>query len=92
LVAEPPLPEQVSEYTGEPGAAGVTVSEPEVARDPLQLSDAVQEVAPVDDHVSVVEWPENMFSGCALNVSVGAAGGGSLPLPPPPPPQPASTK
>jgi hypothetical protein len=56
---------------------------------PVQAPLAVQEVAPVEDQVSVVLPPKLTLAGAALMVTVGAAGGVVVP-PPPPPPQAAS--
>lgn len=50
------------------------VCEPLVASAPLQLPDAVQPVASVEDQVIVVELPTTM--DVAASVTVGAAGGG----------------
>ena len=47
---------------------------PEVARDPVQPPEAVQEVAFVVDQVSVVLPPVAMEVGFAVNVSVGTGG------------------
>jgi hypothetical protein len=58
-----------------PALLGVSVCEPLVASDPLQLPDAVQLVAWVDDQVMVVELPAWME--LEARVSVGAAGAGS---------------
>jgi hypothetical protein len=51
---------------------------PEVAVEPDHAPLAVQDVALVEDHVSVVEAPEAIEVLAALMVTVGAAGGGVL--------------
>lgn len=51
----PPTPVQESEYVVVVG--GVTDCEPDVGCDPLHPPDAVHDVAPDDDHVSVDELP-----------------------------------
>jgi hypothetical protein len=58
----------------EPAAVGVIVWVPLLARVPVQLPDAVQLVAPVEDQVIVVEFPTVIE--VAAKVSVGAAGAG----------------
>jgi len=50
---------------------GVTVSEPATALVPLQPPEAKQEVALVDVHVKVDDWPTLIDVGLAKNVSVG---------------------
>jgi hypothetical protein len=57
-------------------ALGVTACVPEVARVPDQPSEAVQEVALVDDHVMVTDCPAAIVSGTAENEIVGMAGTG----------------
>ena len=47
---------------------------PLVALVPVQLPDAVHEVALVEDHVRVVKPPEVIEVGVALTVTVGAEG------------------
>jgi hypothetical protein len=54
------------------------VSLPETALVPVQPSEAVQAVAFVDDHVSVVVPLTLTVAGLALNVTTGAGGGGAL--------------
>jgi hypothetical protein len=66
----PPAPSQVSVnvdcwLTG-------TEAEPDVARSPVQPPLAVQDVAPVDDHVIVVVLPMGTVIGLALTATVGA--------------------
>jgi len=69
----PPRLLQINVNVSVPIAAGVMVSVPLVACVPLQLPDAVQLVAPTEDHASVVECPT--ATELADNVRVGAAGG-----------------
>ena len=54
---------------------GDTARVPLVASVPVQPPPAVQEVALVEDHVSVALWPEVMLVGFADNDAVGAGGG-----------------
>lgn len=65
--------EQVKLNVSVPAAFGVIVWLPLVASVPLQLPDAEQLVAFIEDHVRVVEPPTSM--DVAAKVSVGAAGG-----------------
>jgi len=58
-------------------ADGATVWDPEVARVPDQPSEAVQEVALVEDHVSVEDWPAGMLAGAAESETVGGTGTGT---------------
>ena len=51
--------------------AGVTATVPEVALVPVQAPLAVQEVALVEDHVSVDDWPGVISAGDAVKVTVG---------------------
>jgi hypothetical protein len=60
-------------YVSVPLAVGFTVCDPLVAIAPLQLPDAVQPVASVEDQVIVVELPTTME--VAASVRAGAAGG-----------------
>ena len=69
----PPRLLQINVNVSVPIAAGVMVSVPLVACVPLQLPDAVQLVAPTEDHASVVDCPT--ATEFAANVRVGAAGG-----------------
>lgn len=72
-VASPPAPVQVSAKE-EFAVSGLVVAVPEVALVPLQLPDAVQEVASVDDQVSVATEPETTDDGATASVTVGACG------------------
>ncbi|HSC07770.1 MAG TPA: hypothetical protein VLD59_13165 [Steroidobacteraceae bacterium] len=47
---------------------------------PLQAPDAVQDVALVEDQVSVALWPTEMSVGLALRFTVGVGGGGGVEL------------
>jgi hypothetical protein len=95
----PPAPVQLSENV-ELLLSAALCSLPEVAFDPLHAPEAVQDVALVVLQVSVVFWPLATELGCAVRVTVGAAGAGGGLLPPdvpapvgalsPPPPQAAS--
>src|SRR5688500_207976 len=58
---------------------------PLVALAPLHPPLAVQPVAFVDDHVSVVAAPATTDVGFAVSETVGAGGGAGEPPPPPPP-------
>ena len=51
---------------------GLTACEPELAFAPVHPPDAVQEPAPVDDHVSVDDSPAAMLPGDAETDTVGA--------------------
>ncbi len=62
-------------YVAVPTVVGVTVCVPLVANAPLQLPDAAQLVAFVDDQVSVVELPATTDVAAAVNV--GGPGGSS---------------
>ena len=55
---------------------GPTVSLPELAFVPDQASEAVQDVAFVDDHVNVDESLYGIDEGLAVSDTVGAGGGG----------------
>jgi hypothetical protein len=61
-------------------AEGETERLPLVAWVPLQLPDAAQEVASVDDHVSVVLLPATTEVGLALIVTVGGGTGVTVTL------------
>lgn len=96
--ALPPAPVQLSENDELPVSAALC-SLPEVAFDPLHAPEAVQDVAFVVLQVSVVFCPLETEVGCAVSVTVGAAGAGGGLFPPdcppvdalsPPPPQAAS--
>ncbi len=65
-----PFPLQVNVYVVV--AAGVTVTDPLVASEPLQPPDAVQAVAFVLDHVNVEPAPAATLVGFAVNVTVTA--------------------
>ena len=69
-----------------PTAEIVTVSVPEVALAPDQAPDAEQEVALVDDQVSVDSEPMITEVGLAEKFTVGAGTVGAGVEPPPPPP------
>ena len=66
-------PEQLSVYDSVPAAVGVTVSVPLVAWVPLQAPLAVQDVAFVEDQVSVALCPSVIDVGLIERVTVGAA-------------------
>jgi hypothetical protein len=68
-VADPPAPVQVSVYLVVAVSVEVLV-EPLVASDPLQLSEAVQEVALVVDQVRVELLPLTTLLGLAVKVTV----------------------
>ena len=70
----PPGPMHVSVYAVLTESAPV-LCVPLVALVPLQPPEAVQEVAPVEDQVSVAEPPEVTEAGEAVRVTVGAGGG-----------------
>lgn len=70
----PVAPEQVSVYVAV--AVGVTACVPLVAFVPVQLPDAVHDVAFVEDHVRVEDWPVWIDVGLAESVTLGAPGGG----------------
>ena len=68
---------------------------PEVALVPDQPPEAVQDVAFVEDQVSVDDPPLATDGGLAASDTVGTGGGGGAELsvpPPPPPPQPANAR
>jgi hypothetical protein len=108
-IALPPVPAQVREKLV-PAVSATVPSLPEVALAPDQPAkagtlEAVQELAPVDDQVSVEDWPLGTSVGFAESETVGTGGVGGgggaggvpppwLPWvpPPPPPPQCASRK
>jgi hypothetical protein len=69
---EPPGPEQLNTYVGLVNNAPVP-SVPEVAFDPVQLPDAVQDVALVVDQVNVLPEPLPTDIGDAESETVGAA-------------------
>jgi hypothetical protein len=76
-------------YISLPALVGVTDCMPLVAIAPLQAPLAVQEVAPIDDHVSVALWSRVTELLLSARLTVGAA----LAAPPPlPPPQAQSTR
>jgi hypothetical protein len=66
-------PEQVSVYEAVPAAVGVTVSVPLVGCVPLQAPLAVQDVAFVEDQVSVALCPSASEAGLIESVTLGAA-------------------
>ena len=70
-------PEQLSMYAEMPAALGVTFKVPLVFWVPLQAPLAVQEVAFIDDQVSVALWPSAIEVGSTERVTVGAGGGGA---------------
>lgn len=87
-VTEPPAPVQASAKLLK-AESGPVDSLPAVPFAPDQSSEAVQEVAPVDDQVSMDDPPFGMLVGLALKETVGAATVSSdpPPLPAAPPPQ-----
>ena len=68
-------PEQLSMYAEMPPALGVTFKAPLVFWVPLQAPLAAQEVAFVEDQVSVALWPSAIEAGSTERVTVGAGGG-----------------
>tara|TARA_B100001057_G_C22314515_1_gene743364 strand:+ start:155 stop:550 length:396 start_codon:yes stop_codon:yes gene_type:complete len=84
----PPSPEHVIVKLILPTAEIVTVSVPEVALAPDQAPDAEQEVALVDDQVSVESEPTTTEVGLAEKLTVGAGTLGVVGVEPPPPPPP----
>ena len=56
--------------------AGDTARVPLVAFVPVQLPEAVHEVALVEDQVTIETWPAVMLVGLAEIATVGAGGGG----------------
>lgn len=76
-LALPPGPLQVREWV----LVAVSAPEdslPEVALGPDQLPEAVQEVAPVEDQVSIELPPLATVAGFAASNTVGAAGAATL--------------
>lgn len=69
--AEPPVPVQVRVNFAVAARVGV-VCEPAVASEPLQPPEAVQEVAFVDDQVSIDVAPLATVVGFAVRITVGA--------------------
>tara|TARA_B100001939_G_C16870016_1_gene585952 strand:- start:100 stop:465 length:366 start_codon:yes stop_codon:yes gene_type:complete len=84
----PPSPEQVIVKLILPTAEIVTVSDPDVALAPDQAPDAEQEVALVDDQVSVESEPISTEVGSAEKLILGAGTVGVVGVEPPPPPPP----
>ena len=84
----PPSPEHVIVKLILPTAEIVTVSVPEVALAPDQAPEAEQEVALVDDQVSVESEPTTTEVGLAEKFTVGAGTVGVVGVEPPPPPPP----
>ena len=82
----PPSPEHVIVKLILPTAEIVTVSVPEVALAPDQAPEAEQEVALVDDQVSVESEPTTTDVGLAEKFTLGAGTVGVGVEPPPPPP------
>ena len=72
-VASPPGPVHVNAKADVAVNAPV-VALPDVALVPLQLPEAVQDVALVDDQVSVAAEPATTEDGAAASVTVGASG------------------
>ncbi len=80
-VAEPPAPEQVN-AKDELAVSGPVEALPEFGLSPLQLPEAAQFVALVDDQVSVAELPEFTVEGAADRLTEGPdgeSGGGATP-------------
>jgi len=73
-LAEPPAPEQEMVYVVLD--EGEMVCVPEVPLVPFHPPDAVHDVALVELHVSVDDWPDVMDEGEAERVTVGEGGGG----------------
>jgi len=73
-VADPPGPLQVS-ANAEVAVSAPVDAVPDVALLPLQLPEAVQAVALVDDQVSVAGEPETTEAGTADSVTDGAGDG-----------------
>jgi hypothetical protein len=73
-----PAPEQLRLYAAVPAALGVTLKVPLVFWVPLQAPLAVQEVAFVDDQLSVALWPSAIEVGSTEKVTVGAGGGAAF--------------
>ena len=84
----PPAPEQVIEKVLSPTLDIVTWPVPDVAVELVQLFDAAQEVAFVDDHVIVADSPNITSLAEEVIVTVGVGVGVVLSEPPPPPPPP----
>ena len=80
---EPPVPEQVKVKVAL-AASAAEVSVPLVALVPVQLPEAVQDVAVVLDQVSAVVAPVVTLAGLADRVTVGAGTGAGAEPPPPP--------
>jgi len=72
----PPVPMHKSEYVVV--AVGETICEPEIFLVPVQPPEAVQELALVDDQLSVDDCPLAMSVGEAEKLSIGAGGGGGV--------------
>jgi hypothetical protein len=70
--AVPPAPLHVIVYVVV--LVGLTLWGPDVAVDTVQLAE--HDVALVDDHVKVDDWPAVIKAGVAFNVTVGGGGGG----------------
>jgi hypothetical protein len=89
-VVLPPAPVQSSVYVTVPVVEGITDSLPLVGSEPDQLPLAVQDVALVDDHVSVELAPSVIDVGLKEMLTVGAGGvltvrvAALLPVPPAP--------
>ena len=78
FVALPPAPVHVSVYVEV--TAGFTTCVPcvsDIALFPDQVPEAVQDVALVENHVSITELPEVIVVGLAERVRVGAVGEGA---------------
>ena len=84
----PPSPEHVIVKLVFPTVEIVTVSVPEVALAPDQAPEAEQEVALVDDQVSVESEPISTEVGSAEKLTLGAGTVGVVGVEPPPPPPP----
>lgn len=71
----PPSFAHVNVYVLVPAAVGFRVCEPLVPSGPLQLPEAVQVVASVEDQVIVVELPAVMEIKAKLKIGAGGGGG-----------------
>jgi hypothetical protein len=74
-VVSPPAPVHVN-ANAELAVKAFVDAVPEVVLVPLQLPDAVQDVALVEDQVSVAAEPDTTADGATVSVTVGASGAG----------------